>query len=50
MKTGNCWHDRHHTCKGYGKYVVVSESGRRSTPERYICDCPCHSKRKEAKK
>lgn len=48
MKTGNCWNGRHHTCKGYGKYVVVSESGKRGKPAEYTCDCQCHSKRKNS--
>ena len=37
--TGNCWHDRHHTCKGYGR--TYSEGSK--SVEHYNCKCKCHS-------
>ena len=40
-KTGNCWHERHHTCKGYGKMR------RPSGLTIYTCLCPCHKDKKE---
>lgn len=36
--TGNCWNNRHHTCKGHGR---TKNEGTKQV-EAYKCKCECH--------
>lgn len=37
--TGNCWNERHWTCKGRGK---MRNEGTKQI-EIYMCKCRCHN-------
>ncbi len=42
-KTGNCWSERHHTCKGWG----IFKSGESGRIKVYLCVCDCHEDKRE---
>ena len=47
MKTGNCWNDRHHTCKGGGLTNAKIDEMKKGNAVRYYCDCECHEAKEE---